>query len=120
MTQPMFDAPTVIRTKRDGGELSDEAIDWVIDAYTHGQMADEQMSALLMAIFLRGMTSAEIARWTAAMVASGDRLDFSDLRRDGKPLALVDKHSTGGVLTRSGQERHARQPPPAAPRRSGR
>lgn len=97
MTQPMFDAPTVIRTKRDGGELSDEAIDWVIDAYTHGRMADEQMSALLMAIFLRGMTSAEIARWTAAMVASGDRLDFSDLRRDGKPLALVDKHSTGGV-----------------------
>ncbi|MCV7223674.1 thymidine phosphorylase [Mycolicibacterium elephantis] len=92
-----FDAPTVIRTKRDGGELSDEAIDWVIDAYTHGRIADEQMSALLMAIFLRGMTSAEIARWTVAMVASGDRLDFSDLRRDGKPLALVDKHSTGGV-----------------------
>ncbi|BBY79801.1 thymidine phosphorylase [Mycolicibacterium pulveris] len=92
-----FDAPTVIRIKRDGGELSDEAIDWVIDAYTRGQMADAQMSALLMAIFLRGMTSAEIARWTAAMVASGDRLDFSDLRRDGKPLALVDKHSTGGV-----------------------
>lgn len=92
-----FDAPTVIRTKRDGGVLSDAAIDWVIDAYTHGQVPDEQMSALLMAIFLRGMTGAEIARWTAAMVASGDRLDFSDLRRDGKPLALVDKHSTGGV-----------------------
>jgi thymidine phosphorylase len=92
-----FDAPTVIRTKRDGGELSDAAIDWVIDAYTHGRVADEQMSALLMAIFLRGMTEAEIARWTAAMVASGERLDFTDLRRDGKPLALVDKHSTGGV-----------------------
>jgi thymidine phosphorylase len=92
-----FDAPTVIRVKRDGGELSDAAIDWVIDAYTHGRVADEQMSALLMAIFLRGMTSAEIARWTAAMVASGERLDFADLRRDGKPLALVDKHSTGGV-----------------------
>lgn len=97
MTQFTFDAPTVIRVKRDGGELSDAAIDWVIDAYTHGRVADEQMSALLMAIFLRGMTSAEIARWTAAMVDSGERLDFTDLRRDGKPLALVDKHSTGGV-----------------------
>ena len=92
-----FDAPTVIRTKRDGGVLSDAAIDWVIDAYTHGRVADEQMSALLMAIFLRGMTGAEIARWTAAMVDSGERMDFTDLRRDGKPLALVDKHSTGGV-----------------------
>ncbi len=93
----VFDAPTVIRTKRDGGVLSDDAIDWVIDAYTHGGVADAQMSALLMAIFLRGMTTAEIARWTAAMVASGDTLDFSDLRRGGRPLALVDKHSTGGV-----------------------
>ncbi len=92
-----FDAPTVIRVKRDGGVLSDEAIDWVIDAYTHGRIADAQMSALLMAIFLRGMTSGEIARWTAAMIDSGERLDFTDLRRDGKPLALVDKHSTGGV-----------------------
>jgi thymidine phosphorylase len=97
VTQFTFDAPTVIRVKRDGGVLSDAAIDWVIDAYTHGRMADEQMSALLMAIFLRGMTDAEIARWTAAMVASGERMDFTDLRRDGKPLALVDKHSTGGV-----------------------
>nr|WP_090345957.1 thymidine phosphorylase [Mycolicibacterium malmesburyense]CRL78527.1 thymidine phosphorylase [Mycolicibacterium malmesburyense] len=97
MTQFTFDAPTVIRVKRDGGVLSDAAIDWVIDAYTHGRVADEQMSALLMAIFLRGMTPAEIARWTAAMVDSGERLDFTDLRRDGKPLALVDKHSTGGV-----------------------
>lgn len=92
-----FDAPTVIRTKRDGGVLSEAAIDWVIDAYTHDRVADAQMSALLMAIFLRGMTNGEIARWTAAMIASGERLDFSDLRRGGKPLALVDKHSTGGV-----------------------
>ncbi|BBY43822.1 thymidine phosphorylase [Mycolicibacterium celeriflavum] len=92
-----FDAPTVIRMKRDGGTLPDAAIDWVIDAYTHGRVADEQMSALLMAIFLRGMTPAEIAQWTAAMVNSGERLDFTDLRRGGKPLALVDKHSTGGV-----------------------
>ncbi|BBZ06648.1 thymidine phosphorylase [Mycolicibacterium doricum] len=94
-----LDAPTVIRTKRDGGVLSEAAIDWVIDAYTRGQVAEEQMSALLMAIFLRGMTGQEIARWTAAMVASGERFDFTDLRRDcdGRPLALVDKHSTGGV-----------------------
>lgn len=99
MTRFDFDAPTVIRTKRDGGVLSAEQIDWVIDAYTGGRVADEQMSALLMAIFLRGMTGAEIARWTAAMVASGERFDFTDLRRatDGRPLTLVDKHSTGGV-----------------------
>lgn len=69
----------------------------MIDAYTHGRVADEQMSALLMAIFLRGMTPAETTRWTAAMVNSGDRFDFTDLHRDGRPLALVDKHSTGGV-----------------------
>ncbi|MBU8813483.1 thymidine phosphorylase [Mycolicibacterium goodii] len=92
-----FDAPSVIRAKRDGAVLSDTAIDWVVDAYTHGRVAEEQMSALLMAIFLRGMTPAEIIRWTAAMIASGERFDFTDLRRDGRPLALVDKHSTGGV-----------------------
>jgi thymidine phosphorylase len=88
----VFDAPTVIRTKRDGGRLSDAAIDWVIEAYTDGRVADEQMSALLMAIVLRGMDRGEIARWTAAMLASGQRMDFSDLR-----LPTVDKHSTGGV-----------------------
>jgi thymidine phosphorylase len=97
MTQFTFDAPTVIRTKRDGGVLSDAAIDWVIDGYTRGVVHDEQMSALLMAIFLRGMTPGEIARWTAAMIDSGERFDFGDLRRDGRPLRLVDKHSTGGV-----------------------
>jgi thymidine phosphorylase len=100
LTDFAFDAPTVIRTKRDGGRLSDAAIDWVIDAYTNGQVADEQMSALLMAIVLRGMDRGEIARWTAAMLASGERMDFSDLRADGrlgKTLPTVDKHSTGGV-----------------------
>ena len=97
MTRFTFDAPTVIRTKRDGGVLSDAAIDWVIDGYTHGAVHDEQMSALLMAIFLRGMTPAEISRWTDAMIDSGERFDFSDLRAHGKPLRLVDKHSTGGV-----------------------
>ncbi len=92
MTGFAFDAPTVIRTKRDGGRLSDAAIDWVVDAYTRGHVADEQMSALLMAIFWRGMDRGEIASWTTAMVASGERLDFADL---GVPT--VDKHSTGGV-----------------------
>ena len=97
MTDFTFDAPTVIRTKRDGGRLSDAAIEWVINGYTDGRVADEQMSALLMAIVLRGMDRGEITSWTAAMLASGERLDFSDLRRDGRSLPTVDKHSTGGV-----------------------
>ncbi len=92
MTEFGFDAPTVIRTKRDGGRLSDAAIDWVIDAYTDGRVADEQMAALLMAIFWRGMDRGEIARWTTAMLTSGEQMDFSDL-----PFVTVDKHSTGGV-----------------------
>ncbi|OBB98712.1 thymidine phosphorylase [Mycobacterium sp. 852002-40037_SCH5390672] len=87
-----FDAPTVIRTKRDGGRLSDAAIDWVIGAYTDGRVAEEQMAALLMAILLRGMDRGETARWTAAMLASGETLDFGDLGG-----TTVDKHSTGGV-----------------------
>ncbi|MDY6809627.1 MAG: thymidine phosphorylase [Actinomycetota bacterium] len=95
----VIDAISVIRTKRDGGELSDAQIDWVIDRYAHerGTVADEQMSALLMAILIRGMSRREIARWTHAMVDSGRRMDFSGLRRDGRPLVTVDKHSTGGV-----------------------
>ncbi|BAV40489.1 MULTISPECIES: thymidine phosphorylase [Mycobacterium ulcerans group] len=97
MTDFEFDAPTVIRIKRDGGRLSDAAIDWVIDAYTEGRVAPEQMSALLMAIVLQGMDRGETARWTSAMLASGPRLDFSDLRAGGAPLVTVDKHSTGGV-----------------------
>ncbi|MYV55048.1 thymidine phosphorylase [Streptomyces sp. SID3212] len=87
-----MDVISVIRTKRDRGELSPEQIDWVIDAYTRGEVADEQMSALAMAILLNGMNRTEIARWTAAMIASGERMDFSALSR---PTA--DKHSTGGV-----------------------
>lgn len=86
------DAVEVISAKRDRGELSDSQIDWVIDAYTRGDVADEQMSALAMAILLNGMVPREIARWTAAMIASGERMDFSTLSR---PTA--DKHSTGGV-----------------------
>ncbi len=76
MTQPLA-AVDVIRRKRDGGELGDEQIDWVVDAYTRGVVADEQMSALAMAILLNGMNRREIARWTAAMIATGERLDFS-------------------------------------------
>lgn len=87
-----MDVISVIRTKRDRGRLSDEQIDWVVDAYTRGAVADEQMSALAMAILLNGMDRAEIARWTAAMIDSGERMDFSSLSR---PTA--DKHSTGGV-----------------------
>ncbi|KAB1903952.1 thymidine phosphorylase [Micromonospora tulbaghiae] len=87
-----FTAVDVIRAKRDGGVLSDGQIDWVVDAYTKGLVADEQMSALAMAILLRGMTAPEIARWTAAMIASGERLDLSPVARP-----TVDKHSTGGV-----------------------
>ncbi|HSJ21264.1 MAG TPA: thymidine phosphorylase [Nocardioidaceae bacterium] len=86
------DAVEVIVAKRDGGELSDIQIDWVVDAYTRGVVADEQMSALAMAILLNGMSRREISRWTAAMIASGERMDFSSLSR---PTA--DKHSTGGV-----------------------
>jgi thymidine phosphorylase len=86
------DAVEVIRTKRDGNELSDGQIDWIIDAYTCGQIADEQMAALAMAILLRGMGRREVARWTAAMTDSGGRLDLSGLDRP-----TVDKHSTGGV-----------------------
>ena len=87
-----FAAVDVIARKRDRGRLDDDQIDWVVDAYTRGAVADEQMSALLMAILLNGMDRAEVARWTAAMIASGERLDFSGL---GRPTA--DKHSTGGV-----------------------
>ncbi|HEV8172328.1 MAG TPA: thymidine phosphorylase [Actinoplanes sp.] len=87
-----FAAVDVIATKRDGRALSDAQIDWVVDAYTRGVVADEQMSALAMAILLRGMTPAEIARWTSAMIASGERLDLSAVSRP-----TVDKHSTGGV-----------------------
>ncbi|MBV7364160.1 thymidine phosphorylase [Actinomycetaceae bacterium TAE3-ERU4] len=91
MNEP-FDAVDVIRAKRDGHELSNEQIDWVIQAYTRGIVAEEQMSALAMAIFLNGMDDREISRWTKAMIASGKRMDFKSL---GKPTA--DKHSTGGV-----------------------
>lgn len=87
-----MDAIDVIRVKRDGGELAPDQIDWAVDAYTRGAIAEEQMSALAMAILLNGMTRAEVARWTEAMIASGERMDWSALDRP-----TTDKHSTGGV-----------------------
>lgn len=92
-----FDAVEVIRTKRDRQPLSPEQIDWVIDAYTRGVVAEEQMSALAMAIFLNGMTGSETSRWTEAMIASGQRMDFSSIIGPGQRIATADKHSTGGV-----------------------
>jgi len=90
------DAVEVITAKRDHAELSDSQIDWVLDAYTRGVVADEQMAALAMAILLNGMNRREISRWTNAMIDSGERMDFSSLSR---PTA--DKHSTGGVGDKS-------------------
>ena len=91
MIEP-FAAVEIISAKRDRNELTDAQIDWVISAYTRGVVADEQMSALLMAILLNGMNNREISRWTNAMINSGERMNWSKLDR---PTA--DKHSTGGV-----------------------
>jgi thymidine phosphorylase len=88
----MTDAVSLIRAKRDGQRLADADIKWLFEAYARHEVADEQMSALLMAIYFRGLDGAELRTWTAAMIASGDRLDLSSV---GRPT--VDKHSTGGV-----------------------
>ena len=88
----MTSAVEIIAAKRDGEELSDAAIDWVLAAYDQGQVADEQMSALLMAVFFRGLNGRELRAWTARMIESGERLDLTGLSRP-----TVDKHSTGGV-----------------------
>ena len=88
----MTNAVSLIRAKRDGQRLADDDITWLFEAYARHEVADEQMSALLMAIYFRGLDGAELRTWTAAMIASGDRLDLSWL---GRPT--VDKHSTGGV-----------------------
>lgn len=87
-----YDVVDIIRTKRDGHVLSQPEIDWVIDAYTRGVVGDEQMAALAMAIFIRGMNPTEISQWTQAMIDSGETMDFSSL-----PRPTADKHSTGGV-----------------------
>lgn len=87
-----FDAVDLIKSKRDAGELSTDEIRWLVDAYVRGVVADEQMSAMTMAILIRGMNRREINDLTAAMVSSGERLDFSTLS-----WPTADKHSTGGV-----------------------
>jgi len=92
MAVEAFDVVDLIRTKRDKGVLSTPQINWLIDAYTRGYVADEQMSAMTMAIFLNGMQRQEIRDLTLAMIASGETLSFEGL---GKPT--TDKHSTGGV-----------------------
>ena len=88
----MTSAVDVITAKRDGHALDDDAITWVLDAYNRGVVADEQMSALLMAVFFNGLSAAELRTWTATMVDSGERLELGGLSRP-----TVDKHSTGGV-----------------------
>ena len=91
------DAVRIIEAKRDGRDLDDDEIAWVVDAFVRGVVAPEQMSALAMAIYFRGMTDREISRWTTAMVDSGTRMDLSGLTRGGRVVPTVDKHSTGGV-----------------------
>jgi len=87
-----FTAVELIETKRDGGTLSSDAIEWLIGAFTDGTVPDYQMSAMAMAILFNGMSPEELAVWTRAMLESGDVMDFSDI-----PARKVDKHSTGGV-----------------------
>jgi thymidine phosphorylase len=87
-----FDAVDLIRAKRDGRALSSAQVRWLVDAYTRGAVADEQMSAFLMAVCWRGMTGDELTAYADAMIRSGERLRLDDL---GRPT--VDKHSTGGV-----------------------
>jgi thymidine phosphorylase len=82
----------LIRAKRDGRSLTGDEVRWLIGAYVRGEVADEQMSALLMAVYFRGLDPDELREWTAAMIASGERLDLGSV---GRPT--VDKHSTGGV-----------------------
>ena len=87
-----MDMLDVLRTKRDGGRLSDDQIRWFMDAFTREAISDDQAAAFAMAIYFRGMESDELATWTRAMIDSGETLDLSGV---GRPT--VDKHSTGGV-----------------------
>ena len=82
----------LIRAKRDGVALTGDEIRWLIGAYLSGEVAEEQMSAMLMAVYFRGLDDPELRSWTSAMVDSGERLDLGSLTRP-----TVDKHSTGGV-----------------------
>jgi thymidine phosphorylase len=90
-TEP-FAAVDLIRAKRDGGTLTGDQIDWLISAYTRGDVHEEQMAAMAMAIYFHGLSEPELVRWTQAMIRSGERMDFTSLSRP-----TVDKHSTGGV-----------------------
>ena len=85
-------AVDLIRKKRDSGEHSREGIDFLISGYTRGEIPDYQMSAWLMATWIRGLNGAEIAGLTEAMLHSGEVITFPEL-----PGEKVDKHSTGGV-----------------------
>ncbi len=87
-----FDAQELIKLKRDGGTLAADQIDWLIGSYASDRVAEEQMAAMSMAVFFRGLTDGELSAWTTAMINSGERMDFSELSRP-----TVDKHSTGGV-----------------------
>ena len=87
-----YAAVDLIRAKRDGVALTGDEIRWLIGAYLSGEVAEEQMSALLMAVYFRGLDAPELRSWTSAMVDSGERLDLGSLARP-----TVDKHSTGGV-----------------------
>jgi thymidine phosphorylase len=87
-----FDAVDLVRAKRDGRQLTDDEIAWLIDSYVAGTVADEQMAALLMAVYFQGMSPRELAQLTRSMIVSGEVMDLSGLSRP-----TVDKHSTGGV-----------------------
>ena len=87
-----FTALDLIEAKRDGEKLSADAIDWMISSYTDGSIPDYQMSAMTMAIFFQGLDDEELTAWTAAMLNSGDTMNFDHIS-----APKVDKHSTGGV-----------------------
>ncbi|HEY7264824.1 MAG TPA: thymidine phosphorylase, partial [Trebonia sp.] len=90
---PVPDVVSLIRVKRDNTRpLTGAEIAWLFAAYAEGAVADEQMAALLMAIYFNGLDAGELRAWTAEMIASGETLDLSHLSRPS-----VDKHSTGGV-----------------------
>jgi pyrimidine-nucleoside phosphorylase len=87
-----YTAVELIELKRDRKTLPDDGIEWFIDSYTKGTVPDYQMAAMAMAIVFNGLEPDELAAWTAAMIASGETLDFSEI-----PVPKIDKHSTGGV-----------------------
>src|ERR1700683_2395661 len=90
----MTDVVSLIHLKRDNTRpLTDQEIGWLFAAYASGDVADEQMAALLMAIYFNGLDGAELRAWTGEMIASGERLNLTG--PGGRPS--VDKHSTGGV-----------------------